>query len=164
MKTCICCHQLKPLEEYYAHPKMADGRLGRCKTCHKSEIHKNYMRRQQDPDWREKELDRQRAKAKRHREEGRKPSPEAVKRSRGKWLRANEEKHKAHCKVNNAIRDGRFFSRPCEVCGEKAQAHHDDYSKPLNVRWLCPKHHGEHHVEMRRLERFTRDQMNQLQS
>jgi hypothetical protein len=34
------------------------------------------------------------------------------------------------------------------VCGEpEAQAHHDDYAKPLDVRWLCNKHHREHHGE-----------------
>ena len=39
---------------------------------------------------------------------------------------------------------------PCEVCGErKTHAHHDDYSKPLEVKWLCKKHHDEHHREER---------------
>jgi ribosomal protein S27AE len=37
----------------------------------------------------------------------------------------------------------------CSKCGAKAQAHHDDYKKPLDVRWLCPKHHGEHHRNVR---------------
>ncbi len=55
-------------------------------------------------------------------------------------------KKKASEAVNNAVRDGRLSKKPCEVCGDvKAQAHHDDYSKPLEVRWLCPKHHAEWH-------------------
>lgn len=33
----------------------------------------------------------------------------------------------------------------CKVCGEKAQMHHTDYSKPLQVTWLCRKHHLELH-------------------
>ena len=34
----------------------------------------------------------------------------------------------------------------CEVCEEHdAQGHHDDYSKPLEVRWLCRTHHMELH-------------------
>ena len=52
---------------------------------------------------------------------------------------------KARVIVGNAIRDGRLTRQPCEVCGAKAQAHHDDYSKPLDVRWLCTTHHAEWH-------------------
>lgn len=38
--------------------------------------------------------------------------------------------------------------KPCEVCGAaKAEAHHDDYSKPLDVRWLCKRHHAEVHTQ-----------------
>ena len=40
---------------------------------------------------------------------------------------------------------------PCEVCGElKVEAHHDDYYKPFEVRWLCGHHHREHHMMQRR--------------
>jgi hypothetical protein len=36
--------------------------------------------------------------------------------------------------------------QPCEVCGEpKTHAHHEDYSQPLMVRWLCRPHHEERH-------------------
>ena len=54
------------------------------------------------------------------------------------------EKYKARTAVGNAVRDGRLAKMPCEVCGiSKVQAHHDDYSKPLDVRWLCQRHHRE---------------------
>ena len=45
------------------------------------------------------------------------------------------------------IKQGVLIKQPCEVCGtnEDIQAHHDDYYKPLDVRWLCRKHHQEHH-------------------
>jgi ribosomal protein S27AE len=44
---------------------------------------------------------------------------------------------------------GRLIRQPCEVCGEKkVEAHHDDYDKPLDVRWLCPAHHAETHREV----------------
>ena len=164
VKTCILCKQAKPFNEYYKHQQMSDGHLGRCKSCHKSEIQKNYERRMLDPEWREKELDRQREKAKRHRAEGRKPDPEAEKRGKLKWFENNQHKRKAHYAVANALRDKRLSRNPCEKCGdENSEAHHDDYSKPLDVRWLCKKHHNDHHVEMRRFERFTRDQLNQTQ-
>lgn len=59
------------------------------------------------------------------------------------------EKHRAHLLVQYALRDGEISRQPCEVCGiEKAEAHHDDYNKPLEVRWLCHKHHMEIHTRV----------------
>ena len=58
------------------------------------------------------------------------------------------ERIKAHYQVNQAIKTGLIVRKPCEVCGAIAQAHHDDYSKPLEVRWLCAKHHSRHHWKL----------------
>jgi hypothetical protein len=55
------------------------------------------------------------------------------------------EKYKASTAVNNAIRDGKLVRQSCETCGGFGEAHHDDYAKPLEVRWLCRKHHAEQH-------------------
>jgi hypothetical protein len=53
---------------------------------------------------------------------------------------------RAHNLVEKAVAKGILVPRPCEVCGNpKAQAHHDDYQQPLQVRWLCKKHHHEWH-------------------
>ena len=42
------------------------------------------------------------------------------------------------------IKRGKVQRGPCETCGrKKVEAHHDDYSKPLQVRWFCRKHHLE---------------------
>jgi transposase-like protein len=51
--------------------------------------------------------------------------------------------------VNNAIRSKKLFSQPCEMCGKEdnIHAHHDDYDKPLNVRWLCPICHKDWHIK-----------------
>ena len=39
----------------------------------------------------------------------------------------------------------------CEVCfAEGAEGHHEDYGKPLEVVWLCKKHHAERHSELRK--------------
>ena len=46
---------------------------------------------------------------------------------------------------NHALRTGRIIRAPCEVCGDTAGAHHDDYDKPLSVRWLCFIHHRQYH-------------------
>lgn len=55
------------------------------------------------------------------------------------------EKNKARDMVKVKIRQGIIVPQPCEKCGGKGQSHHDDYSKPLEIRWLCTKHHGEQH-------------------
>ncbi len=57
------------------------------------------------------------------------------------------EKGRAAEKFRAAIRYGKMERQPCEICGQsKAQGHHTDYSKPLEVRWLCAKHHREEHL------------------
>lgn len=44
--------------------------------------------------------------------------------------------------VGTALTQGRLVRQSCEQCGHaKAQAHHDDYAKPLEVRWLCVSCH-----------------------
>lgn len=47
--------------------------------------------------------------------------------------------------LNRAIRCGQVVRENCEICGEIAEAHHADYAKPLEVRWLCKVHHEEIH-------------------
>lgn len=49
--------------------------------------------------------------------------------------------------VHDAVKAGKLKRQPCEVCGsiKRIHAHHDDYSKPYDVKWLCPKHHVEWH-------------------
>ena len=47
------------------------------------------------------------------------------------------------------LRTGQLTPQPCEVCGaSKARAHHDDYSKPEDIRWLCQKDHIARHKEL----------------
>ena len=62
---------------------------------------------------------------------------------RARWKRSvPDEVHKAHDAVEVAIANGSLIRQPCEVCGaDRVDAHHDDYSKPLDVRWLCRGHH-----------------------
>ena len=73
---------------------------------------------------------------------------EAFRRSYLKQIstEAGRLKYRARYALNNAIQSGRIAKLPCQVCGdEKAQAHHNDYSKPLEVWWFCDKHHKELH-------------------
>lgn len=56
----------------------------------------------------------------------------------------------AHRAVTKARARGALVPQPCEVCGstKRIDAHHEDYAKPLDVRWLCHRHHAQRHRAM----------------
>ena len=57
------------------------------------------------------------------------------------------EKVKAQQIFNYALKSGKTERSPCEICGEiKVHAHHDNYQKPFDIRWLCPIHHKAAHA------------------
>lgn len=64
------------------------------------------------------------------------------------WRANHPEKRLAHQAVQTAVRNGSLARKPCEVCSSEVRthAHHDDYSKPLDVIWLCHQHHMERHA------------------
>lgn len=152
MKRCFKCLCVKPLDDFYRHGAMADGRLGKCKECTKADVKAH---RAQNLD-RFKTYDRLRA-ALPHRVAARKAyeqssvgAPKAVAAKRH-WAERNEEKRRASNAVNNALRRGKLARLPCEVCGHhQAEGHHPHYGLPLVVVWLCDTHHKEVH-------RMTRD-------
>lgn len=55
-------------------------------------------------------------------------------------------RHEARWAVRRAVASGSLAKGSCETCGSAVtHGHHDDYTAPLSVRWLCPKHHREWH-------------------
>lgn len=137
MKTCFKCKQEKPISEFYEHPNMADGHLNKCMECTKDDVHQNYRARR---------LAYAAYYEAREKTERRK---EIKRRAAEKRRLLHPEKYAAVTAVNNAVRDKRLKRQPCEKCGNpKSEAHHDDYSKPLDVRWLCFRHHREVHGQV----------------
>jgi hypothetical protein len=64
-----------------------------------------------------------------------------VERVRAAW--DLKKKTLARNTLNNAIQSGKIERQPCSVCGiSPADAHHTNYTKPLDVVWLCKTHHG----------------------
>lgn len=113
---------------------MADGYLGKCKECCKKESTIN--RRKKEEYY--LEYDNSRSKLS-HRVKQRIEY-------QTKTRKENPEKYKARTAVHNALRSGKLLKSSCEICGkEKVEAHHEDYTKPLSVRWLCSLHHGHEH-------------------
>jgi hypothetical protein len=144
-KACFKCGTEKSLSEYYRHPKMADGHLGKCKDCTKRDVGNNYRANREHY----REYERQRANLP-HRVQAREvyAATEAGRMANGKsnrkWREKNPEKYRAEYAVSNAIRDGRLIRQPfCTICRStrKVEAHHHDYSDVLGVTWFCKKHH-----------------------
>jgi hypothetical protein len=72
------------------------------------------------------------------------------------WLERNPDKKRAHIAMATAIASGRLVKPShCENCAIiRVEAHHDDYSKPLSVRWLCRSCHKQADRERRDRERM----------
>ena len=128
-KVCFKCKEEKPRSEFYPHKRMADGLLGKCKECTKRDVRED---RRYSPNARAYDKRRYTEDPERKRK-----LAEGVKRRR----RENPKKTKARNAVHNAVRDGRLIKPPhcsrCGIRGVKIEGHHEDYSKPLEVRWLC---------------------------
>jgi hypothetical protein len=60
----------------------------------------------------------------------------------------DEQRMKANCRsyLNVYINRGKIVKQPCEICNSLiTEAHHLDYSKPLDVHWYCREHHLQEH-------------------
>ena len=150
---------MQAMTEYYRHKQMGDGHLNICKGCVRLRITKRYNRLIKDPVFLNAERERTRERnhplgkleeAKLDRSKQKRKLAQKVKDA---YAKRNPAATKARHMVNNAVRDGRLERKGCEVCGSlEVEGHHDDYSKPLDVRWLCDKHHKELHVQLRKME------------
>ena len=74
----------------------------------------------------------------------------AASRANLKYSLRYPERRVAHWMTSNAIRDGRLRRGPCAFFGVslRVHAHHNDYTKPLDIVWLCPEHHRVVHVSI----------------
>lgn len=148
VKTCIRCGVVQPLTSFYAHPKMADGRLGACKICVRASSAARHLEKMSTPAGIASERERQRFKMRRYRAGGKekKQAPAIRAGHLKKWVSKNRTKQRAELKARRA----HPHQQPCEVCGATpAQRHHEDYSKPTEIVWLCSAHHAARHVQMR---------------
>lgn len=118
---------------------MKDGHLNKCKECTKDDVSQN--RRENIGYYRE--YDQKRSKT-----DGRK---KYLSRGSKIWSQLNPKKRWCSTVVNNALRDGRIEKKDhCECCKKtnvRIHGHHDDYDKPLDVRWLCVICHSEWHKQ-----------------
>lgn len=134
MKVCKNCEITKPVREFY---KTASGSpMHICKQCHKERMKINRLTNPSVQAY-----DRERAKTPERKAQAARVSTE--------WRQNHPDAYRAQNAVNNAVRDGKLFKQPCAICStdKNVHAHHEDYSRPLDVKWLCAKcHHRIHSV------------------
>lgn len=155
-KCCLSCNQIKQIVDFYKHPGMADGHLNKCSECCKRDVKKH---REENLEY-YKNYDRKRNSLP-HRIEARNiyqktiQGKNAGRKAKIKWKMNNLDRRAAHVIFGNAIKKGQIIKKPCEICGSvyRIHGHHDDYTKPLEVKWLCSKHHKEVHKNVKRQTR-----------
>jgi len=143
MKRCFKCKHTKNLDLFYKSKRNRDGLQDACKECcsnygkiwhKKNKPTRNKRAREiyyEDPGracrrtkkWASKNKDRTRLAAKR-------------------YMKKNPELSRIYAAVHYNVKAGKLKKTNCQLCGNsKVQAHHEDYSKPLKVIWLCRKCH-----------------------
>lgn len=136
---------MKLEDDYY---KSSSGFDSTCKECRKERVRAN--RKEKIEYYRE--YDKARANSPERvqsrldyleTEDGKKAKRKAIR----KYIESNPKKRHAHIVTGNAIRDGILIKGVCCECFTDINivAHHNDYNKPLEVTWLCSKHHREWH-------------------
>jgi hypothetical protein len=135
MKVCFKCCERKPLSEFYRHPIMGDGHLNKCKECTKNDVNTHRAKHVEQA----RRYDRDRF----HNDPNRR---NMHKQSSYKYTREHPERRSARNKARRALLTGKIQKMPCETCGkEESQMHHPDYSRPLDIMWLCKLCHEEWH-------------------
>jgi hypothetical protein len=125
-KVCFKCRQCKPIAEFYRHPDMADGVLGKCKACTRVDVTRHRLLHID----RVREAERLRPR----------DASKMVARKRA-WNQRYPERMRAH---NIAARAKLVGPKRCERCRSdrrRLEKHHTDYSRPLVVEWLCKPCH-----------------------
>jgi len=150
------CGAEKPLSEFYKHPVMGDGHLNKCIECAKLDA----LKHRADNLERVRAYDRKRGDYP-HRVAARAEYAKteacrvAASKGRKNYRAKNPGRTRMYSEVSRSIKNGDIKKIPCERCGKtkNIHAHHEDYSKPLDVIWLCVKCHVERYKEMRRCQR-----------
>lgn len=131
MKICRKCRVEKSLSDFYKHRGMADGYLNICKDCTRKRVSSYWYRNAG-----------QLRKKERERWQRRKKNPHEIKRRlkyQQRLRSGHPERNRAYCRVHRSLKP----PDQCEICGDpcRPHGHHEDYTKPLQVIWVCPVCH-----------------------
>lgn len=147
--VCKVCCSAKPFADYY------ESNLRTCKECVKQRVRRN--RAAKVGYYRAYDAQRFKSDPKviaRHKRYQATPAGKAaLRRSHLRTMERYPDRRTAHVLLGNALKAGRV-AKPdtCEQCGRSPRkashlhGHHDDYTKPLDVRWLCVTCHRALHA------------------
>lgn len=143
-KQCFKCGRVLALTEFYKHPQMADGHFNKCKQCsRKDNVENRNNKREYYIQYDKNRANTpERAKAReeyRKTDKGKKAIYNSVKNYRAKHPERQKIYRDCLKKLDNP--------HICSNCGSDilVEAHHNDYSKPFEVVWLCRKCHRNWH-------------------
>lgn len=131
-KQCFKCNVVKPLTEFYKHPKMPDGHVNKCKTCNLKDVKGNYIVNKNNPNFIEKE--RKRGRQKYHR----------------LYVGTGKAKPRNNIKYHEKYPEKRIVTDKCQHMKKPfdgAEKHHWSYNieHAKDVIWLSKKHHMKAH-------------------
>ncbi len=122
-KRCVKCGEAKHREHFYSSKVNKDGLQAYCHSCHQEANRQSRLK---------------------HREQ--------IQARLRQWKLENPEKYLAHQAVAHAVRAGRLTApAECQQCQRsdlQIHAHHEDYTQPLEVIWLCQSCHARRHKEL----------------
>lgn len=166
-KKCKSCKAEKPINEFHRASNVKDGHAGKCKICKNAYVsewrNKNYDRKTEtDRKWSEKNSGRKKESIRLWRKRNSEKVSEYRKQSYLRnyqhireyhvlWREQHPDKKQCHMLLNEAVYSGNV-TKPssCQICEATGNlhGHHHDYTKPLDVWWLCPScHHLLHRLE-----------------
>jgi hypothetical protein len=144
-KTCSRCEAEKDITEFGRNAAKEDGLQNYCLPCMR-EYSRSHGRRKPEG-WARKTAD-----MKAYQAIYRQKNKDRLRKQISEWKNKNRniERERIKSKVRYAIKIGKLIRLPCITCGDmKVDAHHPDYSNPLDVVWLCKTHHQQLHAEQR---------------
>lgn len=125
LRRCYKCKEVKDINLFAVDKQKKYGRSYICKYC-KYKVNTEYQ--------------------KRYRLEHKKRISKQV----YAWAQRNKVKRNIYQTIYRGIKKGTLKRKPCIICGTvKSEAHHEDYSKPLDVVWYCHIHHLNLHRQLR---------------
>ncbi len=149
-KECSRCKAILPIAAFGKKCDNKSGLMSRCRVCHNES---NTAWRRNNPIKR-RECDARYNRI--HRVARGEYSRQYYQTNRAAKSAHNARYYRAHMLEVKAVAKlnyeksyrGRIKEQPCAICSatENVQAHHEDYSKPLDVIWLCTAHHRQLHV------------------